>query len=109
MTRPATSARPGNAGRREGSGAGRRVLHVRRGPVAAVDVARSAPAGMAGFDPETGKEFVLIVAGVVSRHPQVENGTIIGTGAAVWMDRPARFVRTHKRLRSLGRPADREG
>jgi hypothetical protein len=55
-----------------------------------------------------GKEFVMVIRGEVSRHPEVPDGTPISTPAVVWRDRKDRFVRTHKRMYVLGDPIGRE-
>lgn len=56
-----------------------------------------------------GKEFIMVVDGVVSKHPEIEDGQVAGSGALVWFDRHARFVRSHKRLWVLGWKRDCEG
>jgi len=55
-----------------------------------------------------GKEFVLLIYGDVHKHPDHADGTAIKSGAVVWFDRHARWVRTHNRLYALGEPC-REG
>jgi hypothetical protein len=52
-----------------------------------------------------GKEFVLVVTGMVRGHPENEDGAWITTSAAAWFDRKMRFVRTHSRVYTLGQPA----
>jgi hypothetical protein len=54
-----------------------------------------------------GKEFVLVIKGEVSGHPEIEDGPI-ATSAVIWFDRKARFVRTINRLYALGEPVGRE-
>lgn len=49
-----------------------------------------------------GKEFVLVVAGDVSKHPDIEDGDPIQTSAVVWWDRHNRFFRTINRIYTLG-------
>ncbi|MCK1336842.1 hypothetical protein IVB38_12620 [Bradyrhizobium sp. 38] len=51
---------------------------------------------------ERGREFVLIVSGIVMKHPEIDDGAIVSSGAVVWVDRHFRWIRTHKRLWSLG-------
>jgi hypothetical protein len=34
-----------------------------------------------------GKEFVMVVSGEVSRHPEIDDGTSILTSAVTWFDR----------------------
>jgi hypothetical protein len=55
----------------------------------------------------SGKEFVLVIKGEVSGHPEIEDGPI-ATSAVMWFDRKARFVRTINRLYALGEPVGRE-
>jgi hypothetical protein len=50
-----------------------------------------------------GKEFVLVIKGEVSGHPEIEDGPI-ATSAVMWFDRKNRFVRTVNRLYALGEP-----
>jgi hypothetical protein len=52
-----------------------------------------------------GKEFVMVLCGDVSRHPQIEDGGYIHTSAVMWLDRKARFARTISRVYALGMPA----
>lgn len=52
-----------------------------------------------------GKEFVLVLCGDVSRHPEIEDGQNIQTTAIAWFDRRARFARTVNRVYALGQPA----
>jgi hypothetical protein len=54
-----------------------------------------------------GKEFVLVVKGEVSGHPEIGDGPI-ATSAVMWFDRKGRFVRTIKRLYALGQPVGAE-
>lgn len=49
-----------------------------------------------------GKEFVLVVTGDARKHPEIEDGDVIQTGAVVWFDRHHRFIRTVNRLYALG-------
>jgi len=49
-----------------------------------------------------GKEFVMVLCGDVSRHPQIEDGGNIHTSAVLWLDRHARFCRTVRRVYALG-------
>jgi hypothetical protein len=53
-----------------------------------------------------GKEFVLVVEGVVSKHHEIPDGEPIRTSPVVWCDRHRRWVRTYNRLYSLGGPAE---
>lgn len=52
-----------------------------------------------------GKEFVLVVAGEARRHPDYANGEPICTGAVLWFDRKARWIRTAHRIYELGERA----
>ncbi|MES2600432.1 MAG: hypothetical protein V4602_06450 [Pseudomonadota bacterium] len=49
-----------------------------------------------------GQEFVLVVAGDVVKHPDMDDGASIQTSAVVWWDRHNRFFRTVNRLYVLG-------
>lgn len=49
-----------------------------------------------------GKEFVLVVEGDVSKHPDIDDGDPIQTSAVVWWDRHTRFFRTVNRVYALG-------
>src|SRR3954471_9328092 len=49
-----------------------------------------------------GKEFVLIVEGIVTGHPEINDGDIGRSAAAVWFDRRHRWVRTPRRFWMLG-------
>jgi hypothetical protein len=51
-----------------------------------------------------GKEFVLVLCGDVSRHPEIDDGQNIQTTAIAWFDRKARFARTWNRVYELGEP-----
>lgn len=55
-----------------------------------------------------GKEFVLVVAGNVYRHPRPEfvAGTWVTTSEIYWFDRRRRWIRTYSRLYVLGKPHD---
>ena len=55
----------------------------------------------------SGREFVLLVKGEVSGHPEIEDGPI-ATSAVAWLDRKGRFVRTINRLYALGASVGRE-
>jgi hypothetical protein len=55
-----------------------------------------------------GKEFVMVVKGVVKRHPEYTDGDMITTPAVQWFDRKGKFVRTALRLYALGEPAGEE-
>ncbi|CUT11488.1 hypothetical protein BF49_2568 [Bradyrhizobium sp.] len=55
-----------------------------------------------------GKEFVLIVEGVVTRHPEFNDGDIGRSGAVTWFDRHRRWIRTPRRLWVLGKHAGEE-
>ncbi|MCK1540331.1 MULTISPECIES: hypothetical protein [unclassified Bradyrhizobium] len=50
-----------------------------------------------------GKEFVLVITGIVSKHPDQPDGSIIASGAIVWLDRHHRWARSHRRLWALGK------
>ena len=50
-----------------------------------------------------GKEFVLVVNGTVTRHPEHPDGEDVGVPVA-WFDRHLRFVRSHRRVYVLGEP-----
>jgi hypothetical protein len=56
-----------------------------------------------------GKEFVMVVRGTVSRHPEIPDGEDIGTSALRWFDRHHRFIRTVNSLYALGQAAGAEG
>jgi hypothetical protein len=49
-----------------------------------------------------GKEFKMVVAGQVIRHPEFLDGEQIYTSAVQWFDRKCRFVRTFNRIYALG-------
>jgi hypothetical protein len=55
-----------------------------------------------------GKEFVMVVRGEVSRHPEIPDGENVQTSAVTWFDRKNRFCRTTNRIYSFGQPAGRE-
>ena len=55
-----------------------------------------------------GKEYVLIVEGIVTGHPEINDGDIGRSGALVWFDRHHRWARSHRRLWVLGQPAGGE-
>ncbi|WP_354263861.1 DUF6634 family protein [Bradyrhizobium sp. GM2.2] len=55
-----------------------------------------------------GKEFVLSVRGTVTKHPEHPDGSIIASGALVWLDRHHRWARSHRRLWVLGKHAGEE-
>lgn len=54
-----------------------------------------------------GKEFVLVVAGTVIRHPQHPDGESVGVPVA-WFDRHLRWIRSHRRVYALGEPSGDE-
>jgi hypothetical protein len=49
-----------------------------------------------------GKEFVMVVRGNASKHPDIPNGENIQTSAVVWFDRNCRWIRTTNSLYALG-------
>lgn len=55
-----------------------------------------------------GKEFKLVLYGVVRGHPYHGDGGWICTSALTWLDRKMRFARSHSRLYVLGQPAGTE-
>ena len=55
-----------------------------------------------------GKEFVLVLYGVVRGHPDHGDGGWVSTSALVWLDRKLRFARSRSRLYVLGQPAGGE-
>ncbi len=57
---------------------------------------------------QRGKKRILVVQGIVSRHPHMLDGKEIDTGAVVWWDRMSRFVRTKHLLYVLGAPAEQD-
>jgi len=53
-----------------------------------------------------GKNFVMVLSGDDTRHPQFEDGDNVHTTSPVmWLDRHARFCRTANRVYALGKPA----
>lgn len=50
-----------------------------------------------------GKEFVLIVSGTVTRHPEHSDGEDVGVPVA-WCDRQLRWIRSYRRVYVLGEP-----
>lgn len=50
-----------------------------------------------------GKEFVLVVTGIVTKHPEHPDGSIMGSGPIVWWDRHHRWARSYRRLWVLGK------
>ena len=53
-----------------------------------------------------GKEFKLVVQGLAKRHPEYDDGEMMGTPAVIWFDRHGRFVRCPMRLYALGHAAE---
>lgn len=49
-----------------------------------------------------GKEFILVVSGLVREHPEHEGGEWVTTSAIAWFDRKMRWIRTQNRLYTLG-------
>ena len=52
-----------------------------------------------------GKEFILVLSGMVRGHPEHDDGGWVTTSAVAWFDRKMRWVRSHSRLYRLGQPA----
>ncbi|WP_157839372.1 hypothetical protein [Bradyrhizobium diazoefficiens] len=52
-----------------------------------------------------GKEFKLVIYGVVRGLPDHDGGGWVCTGAVAWLDRKMRWARSHSRLYALGQPA----
>ncbi|WP_339037510.1 DUF6634 family protein [Bradyrhizobium symbiodeficiens] len=52
-----------------------------------------------------GKEFKLVLYGVVRDHPYHVDGGWVCTSAVAWFDRKMRWARSHSRLYALGQPA----
>ncbi|CUT14514.1 hypothetical protein BF49_5594 [Bradyrhizobium sp.] len=57
---------------------------------------------------QRGKEFILIVEGIVTGHPEINDSAIGRSGAIVWFDRHHRWARSHRRLWVLGHHAGEE-
>jgi hypothetical protein len=55
-----------------------------------------------------GKESVLIVEGIVTGHPEINDDDMGRSGAIVWFDRHHRWARSHRRLWVLGKPVGGE-
>lgn len=55
-----------------------------------------------------GKEFKLVLYGVVRGHPNHGDGGWVCTSALVWLDRKMRWARSHSRLYVLGPPGGGE-
>lgn len=64
------------------------------------------------WEPEVrrrGKEFVLVIRGEVTKHPDIEDGDPIQTSVVIWFDRKGHFVRTLNRIYALGKPGTTGG
>jgi hypothetical protein len=49
-------------------------------------------------------EFVLVITGDVTKHPDNDDGDTIQTSAVLWFDRKRRFVRSLTKIYALGKP-----
>jgi hypothetical protein len=48
------------------------------------------------------------IGGIVTKHPSLDDGQIMGAVAVVWIDRNLRWFRSNQRIYTLGRPAGTE-
>ena len=49
------------------------------------------------------------IGGIVTKHPTMADGELMGAVTVVWLDRGLRWFRSKARVWSLGRPAGGEG